>query len=80
MNFIFIMLPRMRWSICISIELFLSGNIDRVFRGKAEKALPKISHLLRSSELSLSDNIDREFKGKAEKALPKSNNPFYKGL
>jgi hypothetical protein len=30
-----------QWSICVSMELSLPGDVDRVLRGKAEKALPK---------------------------------------
>jgi hypothetical protein len=66
-----VMLPRTRWSICVSMELSLSGDVDRAFRGKAEKASPKISRPLRSSELSLPGDVDRGFRGKLRKPCPR---------
>jgi len=59
----------------MSMELSFPGDVDRAFKGKAEKALPKISRPLRRSELSLPDNVDRGFRRKDEKALLKSDNP-----
>jgi hypothetical protein len=58
------------------LETLLFDNVDRVFKGKAEKALPKGNDLFyKELETLLFNDVDRVFKGKAKKALPKSNNP-----
>jgi hypothetical protein len=58
------------------MELSLPGDVDRVFKGKAEKALPKTDDPSREELATLlPGDVDRVFRGKAEKALPKTDDP-----
>jgi hypothetical protein len=58
------------------MELSLPGDVDRAFRGKAEKALPEGDDPSREElETLLPDDVDRVFKGKAEKVLTKTDDP-----